>query len=83
MNNKCFYAYPDPDGETSWGGWGDKPNVIVAVQHFALTIIVLHFGNYESSFLTNQADETYSYRIVECQIYVFFFFSNYIHELRS
>ncbi|XP_076680619.1 transmembrane protein 94-like protein l(2)k05819 isoform X4 [Andrena cerasifolii] len=41
-DSKCIYVYPDSHGETSWGGWGAKPNVILAVQHFALTLLVLH-----------------------------------------
>ncbi|XP_043281137.1 transmembrane protein 94 isoform X2 [Venturia canescens] len=51
INSKCFYVYPDADGDISWGGWGEKPNVIVAVQHFALTIIVLHFVTISMSFV--------------------------------
>lgn len=49
-DDQCFYVYPDADGDASWGGWGDKSNVILAVQHFALTIIVLHFGNNNSGY---------------------------------
>ena len=44
--SECFYVYPEANDDASWGGWGNEPNVILAVQHFALTIIVLHFGNY-------------------------------------
>lgn len=45
-NSKCLYIYPDVRGQASWGGWGDTPSVILVVQHFALALIVLHFGNY-------------------------------------
>ncbi|XP_053996554.1 transmembrane protein 94 isoform X3 [Hylaeus anthracinus] len=41
-DSKCLYVYPDARGEASWGGWGAKPNVILVVQHFALTLLVLH-----------------------------------------
>ncbi|XP_076621551.1 transmembrane protein 94-like protein l(2)k05819 isoform X4 [Colletes latitarsis] len=41
-DSKCLYVYPDTRGEVSWGGWGAKPNVILVVQHFALTLLVLH-----------------------------------------
>lgn len=43
-SNKCLYIYPDPRDQL-WGGWDSKPLVILTVQHFALTLIVLHFGN--------------------------------------
>ncbi|XP_076171840.1 transmembrane protein 94-like protein l(2)k05819 isoform X4 [Ptiloglossa arizonensis] len=41
-DSKCLYVYPDSHGEVSWGGWGAKPNVMLAIQHFALTLLVLH-----------------------------------------
>lgn len=44
--SKCLYVYPDSNGEASWGGWGAKPNVILVVQHFALTLLVLHLGKF-------------------------------------
>ncbi|XP_076235188.1 transmembrane protein 94-like protein l(2)k05819 isoform X2 [Calliopsis andreniformis] len=40
--SKCVYVYPDSHGESSWGGWGAKPDIILAVQHFGLTLLVLH-----------------------------------------
>lgn len=45
QNSKCLYIYPDPRDQI-WSGWGSKPIVILVVQHFALTLIILHFGNY-------------------------------------
>ncbi|XP_029032727.1 transmembrane protein 94 isoform X4 [Osmia bicornis bicornis] len=41
-NSKCLYVYPNISGEVTWGGWGAKPNVILTIQHFALTLFVLH-----------------------------------------
>ncbi|CAK9834103.1 Transmembrane protein 94 [Anthophora retusa] len=41
-DSKCLYVYPDAHGEVSWGGWGNKPNVILVIQHFALSLLVLH-----------------------------------------
>ncbi|XP_076391108.1 transmembrane protein 94-like protein l(2)k05819 isoform X1 [Megachile rotundata] len=41
-NSKCLYVYPNVSGEVSWGGWGAKPNVILTIQHFALTLLVLN-----------------------------------------
>ncbi|CAL7933065.1 unnamed protein product [Xylocopa violacea] len=41
-DSKCLYVYPDAQGEVSWGGWGDKPNIILVIQHFALSLLVLH-----------------------------------------
>lgn len=43
QNSKCLYIYPDPRDQF-WGGWGSRPIVVLVVQHFALTLIVLHFG---------------------------------------
>lgn len=43
-DSKCLYVYPDTQGEISWGGWGDKPNIILVIQHFALSLLVLHLG---------------------------------------
>ncbi|EZA54621.1 transmembrane protein 94 isoform X2 [Ooceraea biroi] len=43
QNSKCLYIYPDVPSQVPWGGWGARPNVILAVQHFALVLIVLHF----------------------------------------
>lgn len=43
-DSKCLYVYPDTQGEVSWGGWGDKPNIILVIQHFALSLLVLHLG---------------------------------------
>nr|XP_012144918.1 PREDICTED: uncharacterized protein KIAA0195 isoform X3 [Megachile rotundata] len=40
--SKCLYVYPNVSGEVSWGGWGAKPNVILTIQHFALTLLVLN-----------------------------------------
>ncbi|XP_068983961.1 transmembrane protein 94 isoform X1 [Bombus flavifrons] len=41
-DSKCLYVYPDAQGKVSWGGWGDKPNIILVIQHFALSLLVLH-----------------------------------------
>ncbi|XP_026670235.1 transmembrane protein 94 isoform X5 [Ceratina calcarata] len=41
-DSKCLYVYPDVQGEVPWGGWGDKPNIILVIQHFALSLLVLH-----------------------------------------
>lgn len=41
-DSKCLYVYPDAQGSVSWGGWGDKPNIILVIQHFALSLLVLH-----------------------------------------
>ncbi|KAK9307442.1 hypothetical protein QLX08_002248 [Tetragonisca angustula] len=41
-DSKCLYVYPDAQGNVSWGGWGDKPNIILVIQHFALSLLVLH-----------------------------------------
>nr|XP_031837359.1 transmembrane protein 94 isoform X1 [Nomia melanderi]XP_031837360.1 transmembrane protein 94 isoform X1 [Nomia melanderi]XP_031837361.1 transmembrane protein 94 isoform X1 [Nomia melanderi]XP_031837362.1 transmembrane protein 94 isoform X1 [Nomia melanderi]XP_031837363.1 transmembrane protein 94 isoform X1 [Nomia melanderi] len=41
-DSKCLYVYPESRGEVSWGGWGAKPNIILVVQHFALSLLVLH-----------------------------------------
>ncbi|XP_020292489.1 transmembrane protein 94 isoform X2 [Pseudomyrmex gracilis] len=49
-SNKCLYIYPDPRDQI-WGGWDSKPLVILAVQHFALTLIVLHFVTISVSFV--------------------------------
>lgn len=43
-DSKCLYVYPDAQGNVSWGGWGDKPNIILVIQHFALSLLVLHLG---------------------------------------
>ncbi|XP_047352774.1 transmembrane protein 94 isoform X3 [Vespa velutina] len=42
-DSKCVYIYPDLHGKDIWGGWGSKPNVMLAIQHFALAILVLHY----------------------------------------
>ncbi|XP_014604302.1 PREDICTED: uncharacterized protein KIAA0195 isoform X1 [Polistes canadensis] len=42
-DSKCLYIYPDLHGKDIWGGWGSKPNVMLAIQHFALAILVLHY----------------------------------------
>ncbi|XP_015590634.1 transmembrane protein 94 isoform X3 [Cephus cinctus] len=49
--SKCLYIYPNPESDVSWGGWGAKANVILTVQHFALSIIVLHFVTISISFV--------------------------------
>lgn len=47
-HSKCFYMYPLLNASESWGGWNQlkSSNMILIVQHFALTITVLHFGKY-------------------------------------
>ncbi|XP_033214958.1 transmembrane protein 94 isoform X2 [Belonocnema kinseyi] len=52
-NSKCYYAYPKINGDESWGGWNkSKSNdVILVVQHFALSIIVIHFVTISVSFV--------------------------------
>ncbi|XP_070172573.1 transmembrane protein 94 isoform X4 [Polyergus mexicanus] len=50
QNSKCLYIYPDPRDQI-WNGWGNKPIVILVVQHFALTLIVLHFVTISVSFV--------------------------------
>ncbi|XP_072762979.1 transmembrane protein 94 isoform X2 [Anoplolepis gracilipes] len=50
QNSKCLYIYPDPRDQI-WSGWGSKPIVILVVQHFALTLIVLHFVTISISFV--------------------------------
>ncbi|XP_050461662.1 transmembrane protein 94 isoform X2 [Cataglyphis hispanica] len=50
QNSKCLYIYPDPHDQI-WSGWGSKPIVILVVQHFALTLIVLHFVTISVSFV--------------------------------
>ncbi|CAL1678432.1 unnamed protein product [Lasius platythorax] len=50
QNSKCLYIYPDPRDQI-WSGWGSKPIVILVVQHFALTLIVLHFVTISVSFV--------------------------------
>ncbi|XP_024872113.1 transmembrane protein 94 isoform X2 [Temnothorax curvispinosus] len=49
-NSKCLYIYPDPRDQI-WGGWGSRPIVVLVVQHFALTLIVLHFVTISVSFV--------------------------------
>ncbi|KAL6424024.1 hypothetical protein ACFW04_009732 [Cataglyphis niger] len=50
QNSKCLYIYPDPHDQI-WSGWGSKPIVILAVQHFALTLIVLHYVTISVNFV--------------------------------
>ncbi|KAL0110556.1 hypothetical protein PUN28_013866 [Cardiocondyla obscurior] len=50
QNSKCLYIYPDPRDQI-WGGWGNRPIVVLVVQHFALTLIVLHFVTISISFV--------------------------------
>lgn len=50
QNSKCLYIYPDPRDQI-WSGWGSKPIVILVVQHFALTLIILHFVTISVSFV--------------------------------
>lgn len=50
-DSKCLYVYPDTQGEVSWGGWGDKPNIILVIQHFALSLLVLHLVTISISFV--------------------------------
>lgn len=50
-DSKCLYIYPDTQGEVSWGGWGDKPNIILVIQHFALSLLVLHLVTISISFV--------------------------------
>lgn len=50
QNSKCLYIYPDPRDQI-WGGWGSRPIVVLVVQHFALTLIVLHFVTISISFV--------------------------------
>lgn len=45
VGTECFYIYPDISSDITWGGWGSQSNIILLVQHVALTIIVLHYGN--------------------------------------
>lgn len=47
INRECFYIYPEVNNsDVSWGGWNSQPNIIFMMQHFSLTLIVLHFGMY-------------------------------------
>ena len=41
----CYYIYPNTTTEAAWGGWGEKAEILLIVQHIGLIIIVLHFGN--------------------------------------
>lgn len=50
-DSKCVYIYPDLHGKDIWGGWGSKPNVMLAIQHFALAILVLHYGIYHDIYI--------------------------------
>ncbi|KAK0168024.1 hypothetical protein PV327_001865 [Microctonus hyperodae] len=51
VGTECFYIYPDISGEITWGGWGSQSNIILLVQHVALTIIVLHYVTISMSFV--------------------------------
>jgi heme/copper-type cytochrome/quinol oxidase subunit 3 len=59
QNSKCLYVYPDTASQIPWGGWAARPNVILAVQHFALVLIVLHFSNYLHSLLKRVYSRNY------------------------
>ncbi|XP_044020998.1 transmembrane protein 94 isoform X3 [Aphidius gifuensis] len=50
-DHKCFYVYPNTTSNFTWGGWGKYPNIILIIQHLALTIIVLHFVTISSGFV--------------------------------
>ncbi|XP_051174017.1 transmembrane protein 94 isoform X2 [Leptopilina boulardi] len=52
-HSKCFYMYPLLNASESWGGWNQlkSSNMILIVQHFALTITVLHFVTISISFV--------------------------------
>ncbi|XP_012230402.1 endoplasmic reticulum magnesium-transporting P-type ATPase isoform X2 [Linepithema humile] len=49
-NSKCLYIYPEMKN-TSWGGWDNKPIVFLVVQHFALTLLVLHLVTISAGFV--------------------------------
>ncbi|XP_066585135.1 endoplasmic reticulum magnesium-transporting P-type ATPase isoform X2 [Prorops nasuta] len=49
-DSQCLLIYPQMN-ETYWGGWGSKPNVILAVQHVSLSLLVLHFVTISISFV--------------------------------
>ncbi|XP_057323877.1 transmembrane protein 94 isoform X3 [Microplitis mediator] len=52
INRECFYIYPEVNNsDVSWGGWNSQPNIIFMMQHFSLTLIVLHFVTISSGFV--------------------------------
>ncbi|XP_044574421.1 transmembrane protein 94 isoform X2 [Cotesia glomerata] len=52
INTECFYIYLEiDDNDVSWGGWNTQPNIIFMMQHFSLTLLVLHFVIISSGFV--------------------------------
>ena len=45
--SECRYVFPNVSSEYAWGGWASKPDTLDAVQHVALLIVVLHFGEFD------------------------------------
>lgn len=49
----CSYVYPDLKEGVFWGGWSTNSHTILIVQHFALVLLVLHFGNFIEAYIVN------------------------------